>query len=128
MIRLTRDSANDVVVTLTEKGTAAHYLFEFYSETANSGFYCVQQDTSAHPERYNKFVITDTSGAVAADGEVDLPINGEYKYTIYANSSSSNVDPSGLTELETGMMTMTGTVTATDTYEPTPPTIAAYEA
>lgn len=128
MIRLVRNTDSDVVVTLTEKGTAAHYLFKFRSETVNRNVYCIQQDTSPHPERYNKFVITETTGAIATDGEVQLSIEGEYKYTIYANSSSSNVNPDGLTELETGMMILTGTVTPVETYEPTPATTPAYEA
>jgi hypothetical protein len=106
MIRLTKDQANDVVVTLTEKGTASHYLFEFFSSATHVYHYCVDQDTSAHPERYNKFTITETSNPTPADGEVELE-EGEYRYVIYANSSSSNVDPTGLTELESGMCTVT---------------------
>jgi hypothetical protein len=125
MIRLTKDQANDVVVTLTEKGTASHYLFEFFSSATHVYHYCVDQDTSAHPERYNKFTITETSNPTPADGEVELE-EGEYRYVIYANSSSSNVDPTGLTELESGMCTVTSASAAIPSYD-IAETIAAYE-
>ena len=125
MIRLTRAAVNDVVVTLTEKGTAAHYLFGFFSHTTHETEYCIEQDTSAHPERYNKFEITETASPTAADGEVEL-IEGEYRYVIYANSSSTNIDPTGLTELESGLCTVTATETILASYDPTE-TIAAYE-
>jgi hypothetical protein len=78
--------------------------------------YTIQQDTSAHPERYNTFEITEvTSGATAADGEVTL-IEGEYWYTVYANSSSSNIDPDGLTVLETGLALVTDTEASDNIY------------
>jgi hypothetical protein len=51
---------------------------------------------------------------------------GEYKYKVYANSNSTNVDPTGLTELEQGMCIVTETVSSISEYEPTE-TIAAYE-
>ena len=125
MISLTKGSTNDVSLTLTEKGTASHYLFEFFSSATHEYGYCIQQDTSAHPERYNKFEITEASSPTAADGEVELN-EGEYRYVVYANSSSTNIDPSGLTELESGMCVVTDTIVSTSSYDPTE-TIAAYE-
>jgi len=125
MIRIAKGTANDVVVTLNEKGTASHYLFEFFSHTTNTYHYAVQEDTSAHQERYNQFELTETSGPTATDGEVEMPA-GEYRYRIFANTSSSNVDPSGLTELESGMCIVTETASSISSYEPTE-TISAYE-
>jgi hypothetical protein len=71
MIRISKGQANAVVVTLNEKGTASHYLFEFYSHTTNAYHYAVQQDTSANVERYNQFELTETTSPVAVDGEVE---------------------------------------------------------
>lgn len=99
-----------MVVTTTEKGTASHYLFQFFSLAENTYAYCIADDTSPYEERYNVFTITDTAIPTPADGEVNLD-TGEYKYTIYANSSSSNLDPAGLTSLETGMAYVTTTET-----------------
>jgi hypothetical protein len=118
MIRLTQDSANLVVVTTTEKGSASHYLFKFFSLATNLNAYCVADDTSPYPARYNAFTITDMVNPTATDAEVDLA-TGEYKYFIYANSSSSNLDPTGLTLLESGMCLVSGVVPTTTTYDNT---------
>lgn len=116
MIRITQDSSNLVVITLTEKGSASHYLFQFDDLAANTSSYCVADDTSPYPERYNAFTILDTSSPTPVDGEVDLE-KGQYKYFVYANSSASNLDPDGLTLLESGMCVVTGTVTSPTEYD-----------
>ena len=118
MIRITQDSANNVVITTTEKGSASHYLFRFFSLSTNINAYCVADDTSPYPERYNAFTITDTPSPTATDAEVDLA-TGEYKYYVYANSSAVNLDPAGLTLLESGMCIVSGTETAPTEYDNT---------
>ena len=119
MIRLTKATANAVTVTTTEKGTADHYLFEFQNLTTLGKTYCIQQDTSAFQNRYNQFEITEQASTTAADGEVELP-EGMGKYWIYANTSSTNIDPTGLTVLETGMVLVTGTTVAPTEYDNNP--------
>lgn len=116
MIRITKDSANTVVLTTTEKGTASHYLFQFFNLSTLGYSYCVADDTSPYPERYNAFTITDTVSPTPTDAEVNLA-EGELKYFVYANSSSSNLDPTGLTLLESGMCIVTGTVTEPTEYD-----------
>ena len=118
MIRLTQDSANTVVITTTEKGSASHNLFQFLSLSTNINAFCIADDTSPYPLRYNAFTITDQASPTATDGEVDLA-TGEYKYYVFANSSSSNLDPSGLTELESGMCLVTGTEPTVTEYDNT---------
>jgi hypothetical protein len=118
MIRLTQDSANLVVITTTEKGSASHYLFKFFSLATNVSAYCVADDTSAYPLRYNAFTITDVATPTPINAEVDLA-TGEYKYFVYANSSSSNLDPTGLTLLESGMCMVSGVVPTTTEYDNT---------
>jgi len=118
LIRITQDSANNVVITTTEKGSASHYLFRFFSLSTNINAYCVADDTSPYPERYNAFTITDQASPTAIDGEVDLA-TGEYKYFVYANSSSTNLDPDGLTLLESGMCIVSGTETSPTEYDNT---------
>ena len=118
MIRITQDSANNVVITTTEKGSASHYLFRLFSLSTNINAYCVADDTSPYPERYNAFTITDTPSPTATDAEVDLA-TGEYKYYVYANSSAVNLDPTGLTLLESGMCIVSGTETAPTEYDNT---------
>jgi hypothetical protein len=118
LIRITQDTANNVVITTTEKGSASHYLFRFFSLSTNINAYCVADDTSPYPDRYNAFTITDTPSPTATDSEVDLA-TGEYKYFVYANSSAINLDPSGLTLLESGMCIVSGTETEPTTYDNT---------
>jgi hypothetical protein len=81
--------------------------------------YCIQQDTSSFQDRYNQFEITEQASPTAADGEVLLK-EGELRYVIFANSSSSNIDPSGLTALESGMCIVTGTTTSPTEYSNNP--------
>ena len=119
MIRITKNSANSVVVTTTEKGTAAHYLFQFQNLTTMGYSYCIADDTSAFQDRYNAFTITDQASPTAADAEVDL-IEGESRYVIFANTNDTNLDPSGLTELESGMCIVTGTTTSPTEYSNNP--------
>ena len=119
MIRLTKDSANSVVVTTTEKGTAAHYLFQFQNLTTMGYDYCIADDTSAFQDRYNAFTITDQASPTPADAEVDL-IEGESRYVIFANTNDTNLDPTGLTELESGMCIVTGTTVNPTEYDNNP--------
>jgi hypothetical protein len=110
MVRITQGQANSVTVTLTEKGTAAHYLWAFRCDQTDETVYCVADDTSAWPDRYNEFSITEmASGADPLDAEVTMRPTGQWYYTVYANSSASNLNPSGLTVLERGMCIVSGT-------------------
>ena len=109
MIRLTQGQANAVTVTLTEVGTASHYLFAFTSEATKQTVYCVADDTSPFPNRYNQFTITEVaSNPDPLDAEVTLFPTGQWYYRIYANTSASNLSPSGLTLLERGMCIVSG--------------------
>lgn len=124
MIRLTKATANAVTVTTTEKGTADNYLFEFQNLSTFGKVYCIQQDTSPFQERYNQFEITEQASPTPVDGEVELD-EGESKYWIYANTNSTNLDPTGLTVLETGMCIVTG-VTVADTEYTNNPNYTVY--
>jgi hypothetical protein len=116
VINIERNSANTVALTLTEKGTATYYLFKFQSDNTEAVEYCVATDSSAYPERFNKFVITEQTSPDNLSAEVELPTEGQWRYWVYANSSSSNLDPTGLEELESGIVKVTGTSTPVTTY------------
>jgi len=118
VINILRNSANTVAVTLTERGTAAYYLFEFRSDTTETVVYCIAQDSSSFPNRFNKFTITEVGAGTAtpASGEVKLENDGQWRYYIYANTSNSNVDPTGLLMLEEGIVKVTGTTAPVTTY------------
>ena len=116
MINIERNTANEIALTLTEKGTAAYYLFKFQSDNTEAVEYCIATDSSSYPERFNKFTITEQTSPDNLNAEVELPTEGQWRYFVYANSSSSNLDPTGLTELESGIVKVTGTTTPVTTY------------
>ena len=102
MREINKASVNNVVLTLTEKVTITapyYFLFEITNDLAKSISYCISNDTSAYTERYNEFSITETSTPIALNGEVSLSLSGFYKYKIYAQNSSTNLDPSLSDEL-----------------------------
>ena len=116
MINIERNSANEIALTLTEKGTAAYYLFKFQSDNTEAVEYCIATDSSSYPERFNRFTITEQTSPDNLNAEVELPTEGQWRYFVYANSSASNLDPTGLTELESGIVKVTGTTTPVTTY------------
>jgi hypothetical protein len=129
MIRLSL-GANTVALTLTEKTTisSAKYLFEFISVSTQQKYYCIAADTSLYTDRYNLFTITVQVGAPnALLGQLQLVLGDEYLYNIYEQASTTNLDPTGLTNVESGMMTYDKTMTAREEFESALTTRKAYE-
>ena len=95
MIKLTQGGQNDVILTLTEKVTfpSPKFFCHFKNDTSLEDFYFMIIDTSLYPERYNKFVIYERSGGNALNGEIRLALTGYYHYTIYEQTSSTDIDP-----------------------------------
>lgn len=108
MIVLVRGVTSNAVVTLTEKQllTAPNYLFIFKGRTTNTDVKFVllnATDTSLYKDRYNKFSLVHTRFTSAKVQQ--------YIYNIYEQASAINLDPTGLTLLETGIMELTESVT-----------------
>ena len=85
-------------MTVTELTTIANpeYLFEFIEEQSDQSVYTILPNTSVSKTRYDEFTITDGT-------DLDFPIDGFYTYNVYEQSSGSgNLDPIGLTIVETG--------------------------
>lgn len=127
MINIAKGAANAITVTLTEVGTASHYLFKFTSKVTNESVYCVADDTSPYQQRYNRFTITETTTPTAIDAEVEMNPTGQWEYFIYANTNGTNLNPSGLTLLEQGMCIVSDTATAIPVYASQDDTFVAYE-
>jgi hypothetical protein len=111
VIKLTKGQTNsNIALTLTEKVTLSpvYFLFEFKNDTSNTKYYVISSDTSTETERYNLFSITEGVDD-QLNGSVILGDSGFYTYTVYEQSSSSNLDPSGLDIVETGKMKLLGT-------------------
>lgn len=122
MIKIIRGQANVVVITLKEKTTLTNpkYLFVFKNDQTNVEAKFIAADTSTYPDRYNKFTITEkTSSPNPLIGEVTLSLDGFYTYTIYEQTSSTNLNPANATGVvETGKVQVFTTIVADHTYSP----------
>ena len=102
MLKFVKGTTSTLICTLTEKQTitAANYLFVFTSRATNDQVKFVKVnafDVSTNKERWNEFAIVVN----------DYFLNyGEswWKYEIYEQTSTTNLNPSGLGLLETGLM------------------------
>lgn len=105
MLVLTQgQTAEYLIVTLNEKRTLdnGYYLFVFTSNPEGytaTKIYSFAQDESSYQDRYNKFPINTSTVFL------NKP-TGEYLYKVYEQASSSNVDPTGLTEVERGILVL----------------------
>jgi hypothetical protein len=120
MIRFTKGQTQNIILTLTEKQllTNPNYLFVFTNRSANTEVKFVKlnaTDVSLYKDRYNEFsIVTNTNFGSS--------LNGQYVYQIYEQASTSNINPTGLNLLETGIMELVGTpfefteYSTTDTY------------
>ena len=86
---------NFLIFTLSEKVTLTnpYYLFSFKHQVLMSSVNFIASDVSGFPTRFNKFLITETTGSVnLTSGVVSLPETGFYEYAIYEQTSSSNLN------------------------------------
>jgi hypothetical protein len=117
VIRLIKGQTQNIILTLTEKQllTSPNYLFIFENRSTNTDIKFVRlnnTDISAYKERYNEFTIVVNSFFNTA-------LNGQYTYTIYEQTSTTNTDPTGLNLLESGIMELEGTTISFTEYETT---------
>jgi hypothetical protein len=96
VLRVIKDNANTLTVTLTEKSTVSNpiYLFKFTNQTSNVSYWFISSDTSNFKQRYNKFLLTEKNNANTLNGEITLGLEGRYDYEIYQTNLANT---SGLT-------------------------------
>lgn len=120
-INLIKSTANtNIALTLKEKTTLypVYYLFEFQNDQTKVKYYQIFTDVSTvtYNQRvwniFNIEVINSGSGA----NKIILGNAGLYHYAIYEQSSSSNLDPTGLTIVERGRMRLVETTESTSQY------------
>jgi len=102
MIQLTKGVTQFIYITLTEKQTLTNpnYLFVFKNRSTNNEVKFVllnAADLSLFKERYNKF-------SIKTDKYFSSKPRGQYSYSVYEQTSTSNTDTAGLNELESGIM------------------------
>lgn len=103
MLVLTKGQTTEYLyVTLNERRTLddGWYLWVFENITTRATITMITafaEDLSDYPDRINKFSINTSSVFASAD-------HGTWTYRIYEQSSSSNTDTTGLTEIERGLL------------------------
>lgn len=102
MIQLTKGQTQFIYLTLTEKQTISspNYLFTFKNRSTNTEVKFVllnAADTSLYKDRYNKF-------SIKVDKYFSSKPRGQWTYSVYQQTSTSNTDITGLTLLESGIM------------------------
>jgi hypothetical protein len=105
MLHLTKGQTENIVLTLTEKATLTNpnWLFIFKSRVTNETISFVilgSADISTYKERFNSFNIV-------VHTYFNNKTSGEYTYSIYEQTSSSNTNPALATGLvEVGQMNL----------------------
>ena len=121
---------NFLIFTLSEKVTLTnpYYLFSFKHQVLMSSVNFLASDVSGFPTRYNKFLITETTGSVnLTSGVVSLPETGFYEYAIYEQTSSSNLNVANVTGLlEIGMVKVESNAPIYNEYDKQNKTIITY--
>jgi hypothetical protein len=116
-----KQSNSVLVFTLSEKVTLTNpiYLFSLKGQTEMNPINFIVSDTSNYIERYNKFLVTETSGTqTLTSGVVTLGDAGFYEYAIYEQTSSSNLDIVNTTSLlEIGLIKVVGTTGTVQAYD-----------
>jgi len=117
VIRLTKGQTQNIILTLTEKQTltSPNYLFVFENRSTNTEVKFVKlnaADISAYKDRFNEF-------SIVVNSYFNTSLNGQYSYSVYEQTSTTNTDPTGLNLLESGIMELSGTTISYTEYETT---------
>ena len=98
MLLITKGESKNWFLTLTEKVTIANpkFLFSVTHRQTEKQYNFILADISSFKERYNKFLINENTYQF---------FEGEYNYVVYAQTSSSNINPSLANEIvEEGLL------------------------
>jgi len=98
MLLITKGETKFWYLTLTEKVTISNPKFLFYvtHRQTNKTYAFILTDVSTFKDRYNKFSVNENT--------YDF-FEGEYLYQIYAQTSSSNLNPALANEqVESGIL------------------------
>ena len=130
MLLVNKNSNNTLILTLTEKATltSPYYLFDFKSDITGNSVRFISSDLSTEQQRYNQFLITETSGTnILTSGTITLTPTGTWTYKVYEQSSSSNLNPIlATTLLEIGIVKVVGTTVTNTPYSGQDNTIKVY--
>ena len=95
MILINKNTTNTVILTLSEKTTLtnAKYLFEVTNDMSNEVKCFIAADISTNKLRYNEFEFIENVTENLLMGTFSLTLSGFYKYNVYEQASTTNLDP-----------------------------------
>lgn len=95
MILINKNTTNTVILTLSEKTTLtnAKYLFEVINDMSNEVKCFIAADISTNKLRYNEFEFIENITEDLLNGTFSLTLSGFYKYNVYEQVSSTNLNP-----------------------------------
>lgn len=123
MLLIIKNANNTLTLTLTEKVTITSptFLFKFTNDITRESVLFISANLSTQTSRYDKFLITETSGTInASSGVIELDPTGFWKYEIFEQASTTNLLES-LTGamVETGKAKVIGIETVRNVFNPT---------
>jgi len=123
MLVINKNSNNTLILTLSEKVTIASptFLFKLTNDLTRESVLFLSANLSSYKDRYDKFLITETSGTInASSGVINLNPTGYWKYQIFEQASTSNLLESATGSMvENGKIKVIGTDTTYTVYNPT---------
>lgn len=120
MILITKNTTNNIVLTLAEKTTLTNvvYLFEVINDSGSKGKCFIAEDISPNPVRYNEFNLIENTTEDLLNGTFELELSGFYKYNIYEQTSTTNLNPTlAINLIETGKLNVTSTIAELEQYD-----------
>ncbi len=95
MILINKNTTNKVILTLSEKTTLtnAKYLFEVINDMSNEVKCFIAADISTNKLRYNEFDFIENVTENLLIGTFSLTLSGFYKYNVYEQTSTTNLNP-----------------------------------
>lgn len=95
MILINKNTTNKVILTLSEKTTLtnAKYLFEVINDMSNEVKCFIAADISTNKLRYNEFEFIENVTENLLNGTFSLTLSGFYKYNVYEQASTTNLNP-----------------------------------
>jgi hypothetical protein len=117
-----KNTVNTCVFSLAEKTTLTpvYYLFEFTNSQDDTILTFTATDISINKLRYNEFEIEETASEDRLTGKITLDLLGSYTYSIYEQSSATNLvvaNAGGLVEI--GRIDVKGTISEDETFTET---------
>lgn len=129
MILITKNTTNNIILTLAEKTTLTNvvYLFEVTNDSSESVKCFIAEDISPNKYRYNEFDLIENATEDLLNGTFELELSGFYTYNIYEQTSTTNLDPTLATNLiETGKLNVVSTIAELEQYNGNPTETVVY--